>query len=282
MEKIIVMPPKLNGRFNTYNYLASLQNTIIDCPENQIILDFRQCTFSHAIFTSFIGSLAVWAKGFDKSLVYRVFKDSQLNTYFKRSGLFNFITGDTVDYTNGNAIPFREVHMDDESIMDYIDNILNLAPINLTGNAKGVLFKNIYEIFINSTEHSGAQKGVYACGHWMPKQKRLVFSVYDTGIGIPAHIKSNVDSKLSSTDAIEWALVKGNSTKQLDDGTPRGLGLSDLKKFIELNSGTFTIVSNDVYYSYDKNITCSYLEKPIIGTIVSFTICNDEKHIYFA
>lgn len=43
-----------------------------------------------------------------------------------------------------------------------------------------------------------------------------------------------------------------------------------------------SIVSNDVYYSYDKNITCSYLEKPIIGTIVSFTICNDEEHIYFA
>lgn len=282
MEKIIEMPQKLNDKFDTYNYLASLQNTIIDCPENRIILDFQNCSFSHAVFTAFIGSLAVWAKEFNKILIYRVIAKSQLDTYFKRSGLFNFITGDTVDYTNGNTIPFREVHMDDESIMGYIDNILKLAPVKLTGTAEGVLFKNIYEIFINSTEHSGAQKGVYACGHWMPKQKILVFSVYDTGIGIPTHVKSNINPSFSSDDAVKWALVKGNSTKQLDDGTPRGLGLSDLKNFIELNSGSFTIVSNDVYYSYNKTITCSYLEKPIIGTMVSFTIRNDEDHIYFA
>lgn len=281
MEKIIKMPQTLNVKFNTYNFLASLQNTIIDCPENRIILDFQNCRFSHAIFTAYIGSLAVWAKSFNKTLIYRFAPYSDLYNYFKKSGLFTYITGDTVDYTNGNTIPFREVHTDDDSIIDYIDNILKLAPVNLTISAQSALFKNIYEIFINCTEHSVAQKGVYACGHWMPRKKILVFSVYDTGIGLPTHIKSHVDAKLTSADAVKWALIKGNSTKQLDNGTPRGLGLSDLKDFLELNSGSFTIVSNDIYYSYNQTVTCSYLEKPIIGTMISFSIRNDEKHIYF-
>lgn len=283
MQKIIKMPRILsNNIYDTYNYLAKLQNIIIDCSENEIILDFSSCPFSHAIFTAFIGSLSVWAIRFKKSITYRFKRDSQLSNYFKRSGLYNFITGDTVDYTNGNTIPFRKVHMDDSEIIDYIDNILKLAPVKLSGNAEEILFKNIYEIFNNSVDHANANNGVYACGHWMPKMKELVFSVYDTGIGIPARIKTQINRNFTSKDALEWALIKGNSTKQLDDGTPRGVGLSDLKNFIYLNKGAFNIVSNDIYYSYNQEDTYIYLDRPIIGTMISFIIRNDEEHIYIA
>lgn len=282
MEKTIVIPNKLSPEFNTYDYLAELQNIIIDCPEEKIILDFQSCRFSHAIFTAFIGSLSVWAKNFDKALIYRVHRKTKVYDYFRRSGLYNFITGDTTDYSNKNTIPFRSIHMDDAEIVDYINNILALAPITLTGTAEAILFKNLYEILINPVDHSGAQKGVYTCGHWMPTKKELAFSVYDTGIGIPAHIKYHINNNFSSEEAIKWALVKGNSTKQLDDGTPRGLGLSDMQDFIALNNGSFTIISNDIYYSYNQTVTCRYLKRPIIGTMVSFVIRNDEEHIYYA
>ena len=154
--------------------------------------------------------------------------------------------------------------------------------LKLSGTAEAILFKNLYEVLINPVDHSGARNGVYTCGHWFPNKKELAFSVYDTGIGIPAHIKSHINNDFTSKEAVEWALVKGNSTKQLDDGTPRGLGLSDLKDFIELNKGTFIIASNDIYYSYNQGVSCKYLIKPIIGTMVSFIIRNDEEHIYFA
>ena len=283
MQKIIKMPQILSDNiYETYNYLATLQNIVIDCPENEIVLDFSCCSFSHAIFTAFIGSLAVWAMSFDKKIIYRVSKTSKIYNYFKRSGLYGFLTGDTMDYTNGNTIPFRQVDMDDSEIMNYIDNILRLAPVQLSGTAEAVLFKNIYEIFNNSVDHSNANDGVYACGHWLPNKKELVFSVYDTGIGIPQLIKNKVNKQFTSKEALEWALVKGNSTKQLDNGIPRGLGLSDLKSFIELNKGTFNIVSNDVYYSYNQTNKYIYLDQPIIGTMISFIIRNDEEHIYFA
>lgn len=283
MQKIIKMPKILsNNIYDTYNFLANLQHTIIDCSENEIILDFSACPFSHAIFTAFIGSLSVWAIYSGKIIKYRVKKNSQLYKYFKRSGLYSFITGDIVNYTNGNTIPFRKVLMDDSEIIDYIDNILKLAPVKLSGNAEEILFKNIYEIFNNSIEHSNAKYGVYACGHWLPKIKELVFSVYDTGIGIPERIKTQINPDFTSKDAMKWALLKGNSTKQLDNGAPRGVGLSELKNFIRLNKGAFNIVSNDIYYSYNQEDTYIYLDKPIIGTMISFIIRNDEEHIYIA
>lgn len=283
-EKTIYMPAKLPDKYYIYNYLASLQNDIIDCPETHIVLDFTKCSFSHAIFTAFIGSLSVWAKRFDKSMSFLFVADSRLPIYFKHSGLYSFFTGDTSkDFTNKNAIPFKKIKVDDTDIIDYINNILSLAPIKLGGNAKGYLFKNLYEILINSSEHSEANDGVYSCGHWMPQRKELVFSVYDTGIGIPALIKAKINKDFSSEDALKWALTKGNSTKQLKDGTPRGVGLSDFRHFIKLNKGIFKIISNNIYYSFDGEVeTFKYLEKPIIGTMISFIIRNDTEHIYIA
>lgn len=282
MEKVILMPSQLDYNKSSYVLLSQIQNTIIDCEEDTIILNFKDCKFCHAIFMSFIGSLFVWAECFGKKLKYRIPTTGSFSDYFKKSGLYSYMTGDTTDYTNSNTIPFHEVSMDDSDIISYIDNILRLAPITLSDKAQESLFKNIYEIFINSIEHSGASHGVYACGHWFPTKKELVFSVYDTGMGIPTKIRKSVDPYISSKDAIIWALEKGNSTKQLDNGTPRGVGLYDFHEFIHLNHGVFSIVSNDICYLFDTNTSYIPLDKPFIGTMVSFIIRNDEEHIYIS
>lgn len=280
MEKIITMPLNLSYDYYTYNYLAHLQNEICTCAEDEIILDFSKCEFSHAVFTSFIGSLIVWAMQKKKTLKYQLSKKSNLYNYFQRSGLYNYITGDHVEYTNGNAIPFREIKAKDDEIIDYIDNILSLAPVKLSDKAEAALFQSIYEIFCNSVEHSQSKHGIYACGHWMPPKKELAFSVYDTGIGIPSLIKEKINADFSSKDALVWSLTPGHSTKQLIEGTPRGLGLSALKQFIKLNHGSFSIVSNDIYYNYTKDDIYKTIPIPILGTIISFIIRNDKTHTY--
>jgi len=203
MSQIIEMPQTLNVNNSTFLFLSELQNTIIDSNSSNIILDFCNCLFSHSIFTSFLGALSHIGKVFGKTVTYRSKKGTKINSYFRHSGLYNYITEDTTNYINQNAIPFRRIDMNDDKIINYIDNILDLAPIKLTNQCHELLFKNIYEIFNNSAEHSRQSYGVFGCGHWMPNIKQLVFSVYDTGIGIPALIKEKIDPSYSSVEAIK-------------------------------------------------------------------------------
>lgn len=280
MEKTIKISYPLNINASSFELLSKIQNEIIDTSADRIILDFTNCKFCNSIFTSFLGALAHIAIAFGKTIVYMTHKNSALNKYFRSSGLYNHITDDEKDYTNHNAIPFREINMEDDMIIDYIHNILNLAPIKLTAQCRQLLFKNIYEIFNNSADHSRAQHGVYGCGHWMPNKKQLIFSVYDTGIGIPALVKERIDNTMTSEEALRWALKLGNSTKQLKQGTPRGLGLFDLSTLIRLNDGALNIFTNDLYYNYANGETIHRLEQPIIGTLIGITIIADYDHIY--
>lgn len=281
MEKIFTMPANLNVDHSSWQFLARLQNNIIESPCDTVILDFTNCNFSHAAYTAFIGGLSAICMAFRKKLIYRCRENSNLLKYFQRSGLYSYITDSTPKLVSDNAIRFIKVDLDDSFIIDYIIKILDLAPIQLTDNSYGVLFQNIYEIFNNSIDHSRAQHGVFACGHWMPQKRELVFSVYDTGIGIPALIQQRINPSISSKDAIIWALKKGNSTKQLVKGTPRGLGLSNLFDLIKLNDGALNIFTHDAYFCYKTGKTSCYnIDVPIIGTMINFSIKADPDHIY--
>lgn len=140
----------------------------------------------------------------------------------------------------------------------------------------------MYEIFVNANEHSDELYGVYSCGHWMPRQKKLVFSLYDTGIGIPRLVKKKINDRMTDIEAFQWAMIKGHSTSQLERGVPRGVGLSDLKDFIRLNKGRLTILSNGVYYDFnEKGIEkIIQFDCDIIGTMVCVTINQDNEYIY--
>ena len=281
MAERIIFPISLNNNADTYKFLSKVQNDLIDSNETTIILDFTHCRFSHAIFTSYLGALAYIGASFGKTIKYQTSKNSKLSEYFYNSGLYDHIMKQPDIHSNRNAIPFASIDLkDDSSIIVYIDNILELAPIQLTEQGHEVLFKNIYEIFNNSVDHSRANHGVYACGHWMPQKKYLSFSVYDTGVGIPALIKEKIDNTMSSKSALEWALKRGNSTKQLLSGIPRGLGLSDLQDFIRLNDGSLNILSNDIYYQYNATSNFEHLSFPSMGTFIGITIIADYDHIY--
>ena len=67
---------------------------------------------------------------------------------------------------------------------------------------------------------------------------------------------------------------------KLKSDKPRPLGLSDLLNFIKLNNGSLRIMSNDIYYKYNRSENYSVISKPIIGTLISITIIADNEHTY--
>lgn len=275
------MPSQLNVSSDSYKKLANIQHRILESEESKIILDFTETNYVDAIYMAFIGGLKVLSEKYSKQLIYRLRPQTKLYNYFKNSGFYEYVVKKEETYINKNSIPFSEIHMDEDYIVEYINRILSLAPITLSSKADEYLFTSIYEIFSNSSDHSESVNGVFACGHWMPQKKQLVFSVYDTGIGIPTVIRNHIDSHMTSADALKWALKINNSTKQLDDGVPRGVGLPNLLDFINSNNGSLYILSNDIYYSYENGSENFIpLEHGIVGTMVSFIIISDNTHIY--
>lgn len=278
--KRLEMPSCFNINLKSYEALANIQRLVLDSEESKVLLDFTNTNYIDAIYMAFLGGLRELSKEYNKNLGYCVKQGTKLYNYFKSSGLYEYIKQGG-SYANKNSIPFSEIHMEEESMVEYINKILDLAPITLSPKAESHLFTSIYEIFSNSSDHSEAQSGVFACGHWMPTKKQLVFSVYDTGIGIPTVIKNHIDLKMNSAEALRWALKTGNSTKQLNDGVPRGVGLPNLLDFISLNNGFLYILSNDVYYSYENGKEQFIpLSHSIVGTMISFIIISDSEHIY--
>lgn len=280
MEKIIQMQKYFPESYKTFKYLSDLQNEIKESTENTIILDFQETKYISAMFASFIGALCIWAKSYGKKIVYRMKKETKLYKYIKDSGLYDYVINRKYSSDNRNSIPFRSIQMDDDSIIEYTNSILEHTPVRLTPTADEALFKNIYELFNNALVHSEAKNGIYGCGHWLPKKKELVFSVYDTGIGIPTSIQNKTNTHITSKEAIEWAFSPINSTMQLINNTPRGVGLYSFLNFIEANKGFLSVVSNDICYIYNNSAKYHYLDHPIEGTIISFIIRSDSEHIY--
>lgn len=279
MDKIIHIPNKLNIDKASYQFLAKLQYDIYTSNESFIILDFNGCQFTAPAFTAYFGALVALTRKWNKNIHFRSKQNTKITEYFINSGLYDYFTESKSSHINQNAIPFTKVNLDDDNLINYIDNILKLAPITLSAACQDSLFKNIYEIFNNAIEHSDSSCGVFSCGHWMPNKRQLIFSVCDTGSGIPNRVKQR-EPDITSINAIKWALKRGNSTKQLTDGVPRGLGMADLKDFTKLNQGSLIIFSNDVYYNCSKSESGIQLQYDIVGTLITVVITADDEHIY--
>lgn len=280
MEEILDFWGEYNLNKSIYNEFAEKINCILQTDADNVIFDFQKCKWFHASLTSMLGGMISICNKHGKNVTLNIVKDSPVEEFFNRAGLFSeHFNYDILE--NRNAIRVKELDLNNEEyINSYIDNILKLAPVVLTEKCRQVIYSTIYEIFDNAEEHSEAKYGIHAGGYWFPKKQKMSFSVYDTGIGIPTSIIRNVDSKMNSKEAFLWALKSGNSTRQLERGVPRGVGLANLIKFIDLNGGAMTIISNDIMYVRENKTNRIELKNNTLGTMINITINADYDHIY--
>lgn len=81
---------------------------------------------------------------------------------------------------------------------------------------------------------------MYACGQFYPKMNILDFTLSDQGEGIREKVSNFLNKSISSTEAIQWAMVDGNTTKK---NIPGGYGLAILRSLcIEKN---YVLLTND-------------------------------------
>jgi signal transduction histidine kinase len=184
--------------------------------------------------------------------------------------------------TWGTTIPYQRFDLkDDRYFAAYIELEL-VHRHEMPRMSNGLLKKfreSVFEIFSNAVGHSRTELGIFSCGQFFPKRKRLDFSVADLGIGIPRNVKENAGLDLPAPEAIAWATEGRNTTKK--GRIPGGLGLKLLREFIGLNRGRIQIVSDSGYWiAWQGRVHRASLPHPFPGTVVSLEIKTSDTQSY--
>ena len=148
---------------------------------------------------------------------------------------------------------------------------------DLSSALKRKITESIYEMFVNAQIHSNTDF-IYTCGQFFPAKHSIWFTITDLGIGFKTSVNQRFGSKLSSIQAIQWAIQNGHTTKTKISG---GIGLALLKEFISKNCGTMQIISDNGFYSFSHGVeSVKELEFEFPGTIITMEFKTDDENSY--
>lgn len=309
--KTEIFVPTIKNDENGYLKLLKLANQIFENPVRHFDLNFSQCSRLDHNAVVMLGALARYVDSHNE-LKLNLLAIQPLTVVKKAGVMFlvttmtsvvrnsleenNFLshfTSTDFRYDSGSYIGYREhtSNLNADSIVEHLENEwLSADKLNLSTQLKSAIVSRILEIYLNAYGHGIMLQqhhtlGVYSCGQYESKTKKLHMSVLDFGLGIAQNVKNSIGIE-DSVEALEWAITKGNSTKtdSISQDIPRGLGIDLLNQFVTLNNGNLSIYSNDVVASSDGSggMKISEHKHNLRGTLVSITIKCDDQYYYFA
>ncbi len=313
MSKVRIQVPTIKYDDSGFNQILKIAEKITSEPKNNFDFDFSKCSrldhhgvvllgglsryvnFQNTKLTrSLIGilnarSLATAGVMFDVNSMSDLIRERLIENNF----LSHFSQDNFKGYASGDYIGYREHnnHLDEDNIAEHLsEQWLSDDKVNFSVTLKEVLISKIFEIFMNAYGHGASvqdlsQLGVYSCGQYDKKEKTLCLSVLDFGPGIASNVRRFKGDISTDVAAMQWALVKGNSTgtDSVKAGMPRGLGFDLLGEFVKLNQGEMRIYSNEAYAKIcgDHGFVVSNHGVRLPGTLVSIRINCDDRHYRF-
>jgi ATP-binding region, ATPase family protein len=161
---------------------------------------------------------------------------------------------------------FAENPSKDRLIYEYIhEEVFKSIGGSISDNFLKEVSYCIFELVHNIIDHSDSDR-VYICGQSYPKKGFLRLAISDKGVGIPALIKQRNPHIQKDTEAVEWALGEGNTTKIGREG---GIGLYSIRDKL-LNRGSLKVISNQAFYQINSNgsIIEKTLSERFRGTLI--------------
>lgn len=207
--------------------------------------------------------------------------DNKIKQVFQKNDFLSHYGFPKKSDENNTTIKYHKFKQNDRSYFNQyvakdLITISDFPEMNQTMRKRVV--QTISELFINSVIHSESEH-IYTCGQFFPQKEKIEFTITDTGVGFKNNINRRFNSKMSSTQAIKWAMVDGNSTKKDISG---GIGLAFFGEFIKANKGKLQIISDDGFFMIDSDIpTIKQFDKPFPGTIVNMKIRTNDQNIYY-
>lgn len=268
-----------NGR-NAYNNIAKLHEDILNTKDETIKLYLSTEQRMGNTFVFLCGCLPFVAKALGKKI--SVFCNGKVYNRLESLDIFG-------DKTAINDSRFVKINNPND-ITELTNIITKEAPVQLAPSLSSTMSSMLAEMYNNAYEHSNAED--IMCGRFFREnKKRYTITCYDTGIGIPAKISQYFQTlnlvelnqflcSLKDIDYINWALIRGNSTRNTNN--VKGCGLDLLKEFAEKNNGTIRICSGKGLYEYSKG-TCQprTLQHSFHGTLFEMDIISDKNYEYY-
>ena len=281
MERIVIDIPNIKSNFDGYNYLCSLYHQLKNYKDKNIVFNFSKANFIEANLCALIGTIFEMLEENNNIISLENINHKVVNILRKNSFLIKY-GYPTLNDRFDTSLKYERLNPQEETkFYEYIKNELFSKTDfpSLSDRLRSEITKNIFELYENARTH-GKCNYIHICGQFFPKasKKPLHFTIVDKGITIKENVCNFLAKNLSGSETIQWAMVRGNSTKK----EVGGLGLGIIFEFIKLNNGKIHIISADGYYEFSngQEIT-KVLLNPFDGTLVNLTFDLTDKHHYY-
>jgi len=273
-------PSRANADASFFDWLAKTEACINAAYGEEIVFTGRLNWFSAELCAP-LG--AILHKGLHNLNTYR-FDESVSGEVLKvwaKNGFWEQFGGTTMADEFDTTLTFARFATSAESTFaKYIQRELMPKELPQMNDSSKHRFRNsVQEVFNNAVLHSNTEHEIFICGQRYPQKDRLSFVISDLGNGIRYKVEEYTGNSWEASDAIDWAMQEGNTTKR--GLTPGGLGLTWLREFIDDNGGVLIIVSQEGYWQRtQRNTWKRQLTAPFPGTVVLLDI-NTQKQSTF-
>ncbi len=273
--------PTVRSTFDGFERLGRFASGTKDLFFDELILDMSEVNFFDANMAAPLGAiLARVADAFNSvdinAVPSEVARILRKNRFLTRYGYNPLRDG------YRTAMPFRRLRLSGQSAFeDYVDQWLERKGMpEMSKKARKAFKRKVFEIYQNAVIHSESDIGVFVCGQFFPKKKRLDFTIADAGIGIRETVRRYFENdRIGSVRSLRWALAPHHTTKR--GRLPGGLGLQLLKDFTRLNGGKIQIASRFGFYEYshgDESFRKMSADFP--GTAVTIEVNTADESTY--
>lgn len=273
--------PSVRGRLSGFEELGRLAAATKDLFAGKLTLDFSSVGFIDANMAAPLG--AILARVSDElNHIEIVSVPKPVEQILRKNGFLTSYWYEPLTDDHNTTMPFQRFRPTEIGAFTvYVGGQLWGKQMPRMSAAAEKVFKNkVFEIYQNAVTHSESRAGIFVCGQFFPKIKRLRFTISDTGIGIPGAVRRHFDDvRISSTAAIRWALAPHHTTKR--GSLPGGLGLDFLHEFTRLNGGTFQIASRYGFYEFSggSGDFCK-MAADLPGTTVTIEVNTADQSTY--
>jgi hypothetical protein len=174
-------------------------------------------------------------------------RSQRVQQYLTDQGFYSeFRVGKSGDIQRGlksTSVGLRRLDNPDYGYLNSVAHWLNKNARIPIERVKDMVMVTMPEVINNVFDHSDSPFGCYVCAEAYPKERRLMLSVMDFGVGFLERLRGSYPGLASDASAIALAVQDGVSSKRTRRNAGRGLHI--LSDWAKARKGDLEIISQD-------------------------------------